>query len=48
MLRERGTKKVYIFTGERKQVKKPKDALAWMPAWIWKPKVEKVDVEKLE
>ena len=24
-LRERGTKKVHIFTGERKQVKKPKE-----------------------
>jgi hypothetical protein len=28
-LRERGTKKVHIFTGERKQVKKPKSAPKW-------------------
>ena len=47
-LRERGTKKVHVFKGERKQVKKPKGAPAWMPAKIWKPLVKKVGVEKLE
>jgi hypothetical protein len=47
-LRERGTKKVHIFTGERKQVKKPAGAPAWMPAKIWKPMVKKVGTEKLE
>ena len=47
-LRERGTKKVHVFTGERVQVKKPKGAPAWMPDNIWKPKVKKVGVEKLE
>ena len=47
-LRERGTKKVHIFTGERKQVKKPNSAPAWMPAKIWKPNVKKIGVEKLE
>jgi hypothetical protein len=47
-LRERGTKKVHIFTGERKQVKKPKGAPAWMPDKIWKPVVKKVGMEKLE
>ena len=47
-LRERGTKKVHIFTGERVQVKKPKDAPAWMPAEIWKPKVKKVGMEYLD
>ena len=46
-LRERGTKKVHILTGERVQVKKPKGAPAWMPAKIWKPIVKKVGVEKL-
>ena len=46
-LRERGTKKVHIFTGERKQVKKPKGAPAWMPDKIWKPFVKKVGVEML-
>jgi hypothetical protein len=47
-LRERGTKKVHVFTGERKQVKKPANAPAWMPPKIWKPKVKKVGIEKLE
>jgi hypothetical protein len=47
-LRERGTKKVHIFRGERVQVTKPKGAPAWMPDKIWKPKVKKVGVEKLE
>jgi len=47
-LRERGTKKVHMFVGERKQVKKPANAPAWMPATIWKPKVRKVGVSGLE
>jgi hypothetical protein len=47
-LRERGTKKVHIVVGERKQVKKPKGAPAWMPAKIWKPSAKKVGTEKLE
>ena len=47
-LRERGTKKVHVFTGERKQVDKPTGAPAWMPAKIWKPFVKKVGTERLE
>ena len=47
-LRERGTKKIHVFTGERVQVKKPKGAPAWMPDKIWKPKVKKVGMENLE
>jgi hypothetical protein len=47
-LRERSTKKVHVFTGERIQVDKPKNAPAWMKDTIWKPKVKKVGVEKLE
>jgi len=47
-LRERGTKKVHIFTGERVQVTKPKGAPAWMPDKIWKPKVKKLGVEMLD
>jgi len=47
-LRERGTKKVHVFTGERVQVKKPKGAPAWMPDKIWKPIVKKVGMENLE
>ena len=47
-LRERGTKKVHIFTGERLQVNKPKNAPAWMPNKIWKPKVKKLGMETLK
>jgi hypothetical protein len=47
-LRERGTKKVHVFSGERVQVDKPAGAPAWMPDKIWKPKVKKVGIEKLE
>ena len=47
-LRERGTKKVHVFIGERVQVDKPKGAPAWMKDKIWKPQVKKVGVEKLE
>ena len=39
-LRERGTKKVHIFQGERIQVPKPSNAPKWMPANIWKPNVK--------
>jgi len=47
-LRERGTKKLHVFTGERVQVDKPR---VLRPGWkdkIWKPIVKKVGVEKLE
>ena len=47
-LRERGTKKIHVFTGERKHIKKPKGAPDWMPAKIWKPIVKKVGVERQE
>ena len=47
-LRERGTKKLHVFTGERKQVKKPKGAPVWMPDKIWKPVVKKVGIEYLD
>ncbi len=47
-LREKGTKKVHVFVGERKQVRKPKNAPSWMPNKIWKPNVKKVGMEKLE
>ena len=47
-LRERGTKKVHVFTGERVQVDKPAGAPTWMPDKIWKPKVKKIGIEKLE
>ena len=47
-LRERGTKKVHVFTVERFQVKKPAGAPAWMPNKIWRPNEKKVGVEKVE
>jgi hypothetical protein len=47
-LRERGTKKVHIFTGDRKEVTKPTNAPSWMPEKIWKPNVKKVGIEKLD
>ena len=47
-LRERGTKKVHVFVGDRVQVDKPAGAPAWMPDKIWKPKVKKVGIEKLD
>ncbi len=47
-LRERGTKKIHVFEGERKQVIKPSNAPNWMPEKIWKPSVKKVGIEKLE
>jgi hypothetical protein len=47
-LRERGTKKLHIFTGEGTQVDKPKGAPAWMPDKIWTPKVKKLGMETLE
>ena len=47
-LRERGTKKVHLFTGERIQIDKPESAPAWMGDKIWKPQVKKVGIEKLE
>jgi hypothetical protein len=47
-LRERGTKRVHLFTGARVQVKKPKGGPAWMPDKIWRPNVKKVGTEKLD
>ena len=46
-LRERGTKKVHIFKGERKHVPAPEGAPAWMGSMVWKPNVKKVRIEHL-
>jgi len=46
-LREKGTKRVHIYRGERVQVKKPKGSPTWLPKKIWKPNVKKVGVENL-
>ncbi|OPY49856.1 MAG: Chromosomal protein MC1c [Methanosaeta sp. PtaU1.Bin112] len=47
-LREKGTKKVHVFQGERKLIQRPKKAPAWMPKKIWKPSVKKIGIQKLE
>ena len=47
-LRERGTKKVHLFEGQRIEVDKPANAPAWMKDRIWKPQVKKVGIEKIE
>lgn len=45
-LRERGTKKIHIFTGYNAVVAAPEKRPAWMKAQIKKPFVEKVGIEK--
>lgn len=46
-LRERGTNKVHVFTGERKQVPAPKNAPSWVGDMVWKANVKKQGIEKL-
>lgn len=46
-LREKGTRKVHIFHGERVQVKKPKGSPEWLPKKIWRSNVKKLGVENL-
>jgi hypothetical protein len=48
ILREKGTKKLHFFIGSRKQVPKPANSPAWLPAKIWKSNVQKVCVRHLE
>lgn len=46
-LRERGSKKIHIFKGSRKQVAAPEGAPSWMGSKVWKPNVKKVGIQKL-
>ncbi|MBU4246689.1 MAG: non-histone chromosomal MC1 family protein [Nanoarchaeota archaeon] len=46
-LRERGTKKIHIFKGSRKQVAAPENAPEWMGAKVWKPNVKKLGIDRL-
>ena len=46
-LRERGTNRVHVFTGDRIQVDAPKNRPAWLPAKVWKAVVKKVGVERV-
>jgi hypothetical protein len=48
ILREKSTKKLHFFKGERKQVPKPANSPAWLPAKIWKANVEKVGIKHLK
>lgn len=47
-LRERGTKRVHVFKGERKQVPAPQNRPNWLPEKVWKANVKKVRVEHLD
>jgi len=46
-LRERGTNRVHVFKGERKQVDAPKGAPSWLGDKVWKSNVKKIGVEKI-
>jgi hypothetical protein len=47
-LRERGTKKVHHFRGERRRVRAPANRPAWMSEMVWKPNVRKRGIIRLE
>ena len=46
-LRERGTNRVHVFTGERNRVDAPKNAPKWLGNKVWKPNVKKIKVVRL-
>ena len=46
-LRERGTKKIHLFKGQRVKVTAPANKPSWMPGQIWEPRVKKLGIEKL-
>ena len=46
-LRERGTKRVHVFRGERRQVKAPPNRPGWLPEKVWKANVKKIRVDHL-
>ena len=47
-LRERGTKRVHVFTGGRERVDAPGNRPSWLPSQVWKPKVKKQGVEHIK
>ncbi|MSQ82231.1 MAG: chromosomal protein MC1 [Myxococcales bacterium] len=47
-LRERGTKRVHVFKGGRKEVTAPANRPKWLPEKVWKATVEKQGVEHLK
>ena len=46
-LRERGTNRVHVFTGERVKVGAPGNRPAWLPDQVWKAVVKKQGVERI-
>ncbi len=46
-LRERGTNRVHVFSGERVQVAAPKNRPKWLPEKVWKAVVKKKGVERV-
>jgi hypothetical protein len=46
-LRERGTNRVHVFTGERKQVAAPSNGPSWLGDKVWKSNVSKQGVRRL-
>lgn len=47
VLRERGTKKLHIYTGSRKKVSAPGNRPGWMPGSIWQSNVKKKGIKHL-
>ena len=45
-LRERGTDKIHVFTGERKRVPAPENAPSWVGDMVWKANVKKIGIER--
>lgn len=46
-LRERGTKRVHVFTGSIAMVAKPANGPDWLPDQIKKANVKKIGIERL-
>ena len=47
-LRERGTKRVHVFKGERVETKSPENRPKWLPETVWKAVVKKQGVEHIK
>ncbi len=47
ILRERGAKKLHIYSGERLKVSAPDNKPDWMPETIWRAKVSKKGIRHL-
>ncbi|MBD3263178.1 hypothetical protein GF374_02255 [Candidatus Woesearchaeota archaeon] len=47
-LRERGTKKLHVYRGNRKRVRAPEGSPDWLPSRVWKPVVRKKGIKRLD